>query len=63
VKYNDNHTFHFLSEISKENTYRMLFPDSKAGMAIIWLYEKLENGVSPTSSSKRVKTRINCIKQ
>lgn len=43
-----NHTtFHFLTEIAKENTYRLLFPDSKAGMAIIWLYEKLENGAFP----------------
>lgn len=41
------HTFHFLSEIAKDNTYRLLFPDSKAGMAIIWLYEKLENGSFP----------------
>lgn len=40
-----NHTtFHFLSEIAKENTYRLLFPDPKAGMAIIWLYEKLQSG-------------------
>ncbi|RFM35037.1 hypothetical protein [Chitinophaga silvisoli] len=43
----ESHTFHFLSEISKENTYRLLFPDSKAGMAIIWLYEKLESGYFP----------------
>lgn len=43
-----NHTnFNFLAEIAKENTYRLLFPDAKAGMAIIWLYEKLENGAFP----------------
>ncbi len=40
----NTHTFNFLLEISKENSYRLLFPDPKAGMAIIWLYEKLENG-------------------
>ena len=40
-----NHTtFHFLSEIAKENIYRLLFPDAKVGMAIILLYEKLGNG-------------------
>lgn len=42
-----NHTFHFFSEISKENTYRLLFPEYKAGLAIIWLYEKLEDGSFP----------------
>ena len=47
-----NHTFHFLSEISKENSYRLLFPDPKAGMAIIWLYEKLENGTFPNKLFK-----------
>lgn len=47
MKDNNNHTFHFLAEIAKENTYSLLFPDSKAGMAIIWLYEKLENGAFP----------------
>jgi hypothetical protein len=44
--------FHFLSEISKENSYRLLFPDPKAGMAIIWLYEKLENGHFPNKLFK-----------
>lgn len=39
------HTFHFLSEISKENIYNLLFPDSRAGLAIVWLYEKIETGI------------------
>lgn len=43
----DDNIFDFLSEISKENTYHLLFPDSKAGMAIIWLYEKMEHGLFP----------------
>ena len=41
------HNFQFLTEIAKENTYRLLFPDPKAGIAIIYLYEKLENGRFP----------------
>ena len=52
MKHNDNHTFYFLAEIAKENTYRLLFPDAKAGMAIIWLYEKMERGVFQQNSFK-----------
>lgn len=44
--------FHFLTEISKENTYRLLFPDPKAGLAIIWLYEKTETGYYPSHAFK-----------
>jgi len=44
--------FHFLTEISKENTYRLLFPDPKAGLAIIWLYERIEAGLYPNHAFK-----------
>lgn len=47
-----HHTFHFLSEISKENTYSLLFPDAKAGLAVIWLYEQMERGVFQQNSFK-----------
>lgn len=39
-----DNSFQFLTEISKENTYHLLFPDSKAGFAVIWLYEKIQAG-------------------
>lgn len=47
-----NHTFHFLSEISKENTYSLLFPEAKAGLAIVWLYEQMQNGTFPQNGFK-----------
>lgn len=40
----NNHIFNFLHEISKDDTYRLLNPDRKAGLAIIWLYEKIKKG-------------------
>jgi len=40
----EKNIFHFLPEISKGDNYRLLFPELKAGMAIIWLFEKIENG-------------------
>lgn len=46
------YTFHFFSEISKEQNYSKLFPDPKAGLAIIWLYERIELGVYPQKSFK-----------
>jgi len=48
----DNHIFHFLPEISKNNTYRLLYPDPKAGLAVIWLYEKIEKGVFENKAFK-----------
>lgn len=39
-----SYKFQFLSEISKEKTYSLLYPDAKAGLAIIWLYERIQNG-------------------
>lgn len=47
-----NHTFHFLTEILKENTYSLLFPEAKAGLAIVWLYEQMQNGMFPQNSFK-----------
>lgn len=47
-----NHTFHFLTEISKENTYSLLFPEAKAGLAIVWLYEQMQKGIFPQDSFK-----------
>lgn len=47
-----NHTFEFLSEISKDNTYNLLFPEAKAGLAIVWLYEQMQSGIFPKSSFK-----------
>jgi len=41
----DHHNFDFLSEISKGYTYHLLFPDPKAGLAIVWLYQRIESGV------------------
>ncbi|MBD1365140.1 hypothetical protein IDJ77_15090 [Mucilaginibacter sp. ZT4R22] len=41
----DNNNFDFLSEISKGYTYHLLFPDPKAGLAIVWLYQRIESGV------------------
>ncbi|OJU74607.1 MAG: hypothetical protein BGO09_04615 [Bacteroidetes bacterium 47-18] len=49
---NNHTTFHFLSEISKENTYNLLFPEAKAGLAIVWLYEQMQNGIFPQNSFK-----------
>lgn len=40
---NEN-AFDFLKEISKGSTYNLLFPDPRAGIAVIWLYERIENG-------------------
>lgn len=57
-KYNSNKTnltsspYLFFAEISKGNTYRLLFPDPKAGLAVIWLYEKIESGFFPTKAFK-----------
>lgn len=36
--------FDFLKEISKGSTYNLLFPDPRAGIAVIWLYERVDNG-------------------
>lgn len=36
--------FDFLKEISKGSTYNLLFPDPRAGIAVIWLYERIESG-------------------
>jgi hypothetical protein len=48
----NNHIFDFLLEISKNNTYRLLCPDPKAGLAIIWLYGKIEKGVFENKAFK-----------
>ncbi|MEH3112608.1 hypothetical protein [Pedobacter terrae] len=40
---NEN-AFDFLKEISKGSTYSLLFPDPRAGIDVIWLYERIENG-------------------
>lgn len=39
--------FDFLKEISKGSTYNLLFPDPRAGIAVIWLYERIERGSFP----------------
>jgi hypothetical protein len=39
--------FDFLSEISKGYTYHLLFPHPKAGLAIIWIYERIQCGLFP----------------
>ncbi|QEL02966.1 hypothetical protein FKG96_19780 [Olivibacter sp. LS-1] len=52
MKVTSNHTFHFLTEISKENTYSLLFPEAKAGLAIVWLYEQMQKGIFPQDSFK-----------
>ncbi|WP_295232042.1 hypothetical protein [Sediminibacterium sp.] len=41
----NNHTSDFHSELSKENSYGLLFLDSTVCMAIISLNKKLENGL------------------
>ncbi|MDR6784596.1 hypothetical protein [Pedobacter africanus] len=40
---NEN-AFDFLKEISKGSTYNLLFPDPRAGIAVVWLYQRVENG-------------------
>lgn len=40
----DTYSFNFLSEISKDNNYNLLFPEAKAGLAVMWLYDNLQNG-------------------
>ncbi len=45
-------TFSFLTEILKENTYSLLYPDPKAGLAIICLYEGIRHGTFPQNSFK-----------
>jgi hypothetical protein len=41
---NDTGSFDFLHQITKENTYSALFPESKVGLAIIILYSKKKAG-------------------
>lgn len=48
----NDYTFLFLSEISKEKTYGLLYPEAKAGLAIIWLYERIQNGTFQQNAFK-----------
>ena len=42
MPYDKAHTFDFIEELRKEQTYKLLFPDKKEGIVIALLYEKLQ---------------------
>lgn len=44
--------FNFLSEIRKENTYGLLYPEQKIGLAIILLYDKIVRKVFVNNAFK-----------
>lgn len=49
---NRKNSFNFFNEIKKEKAYRLLFPKPEAGLAIIWLYERIIDQSFPNGEFK-----------
>ncbi|EKT3958319.1 hypothetical protein NTJ28_002328, partial [Flavobacterium psychrophilum] len=41
----ENTNFNFIKILNEEKTYKLLFPEREIGLAIVLIYEKINDGV------------------